>query len=245
MATGNHARRPAVVHAIVILAIAVTALLAMPATAHAATKRPKTIIGDLKDCKGTITLFLNGQPKNSYSYDMPYACEKPDELKKIKSSNPKVVEAKAYTYWNQGGLALTAMKPGTSKVSYTYKGKRRTFKVVVKKYPSPIKQLKVGGKNLTNKLKHVNSYSFPSAIRNGQYTTYDLTGKTISVKAKKGWKISCIYAFPQKHFLADSHLNYKRIKNGSKLPKCYDVYVELQNTKTKDYMHDLVSIPQT
>ena len=128
-----------------------------------------------------------------------------------------------------------AKKPGTSVIKVTFKnenGKKQTLKTTlrVKKYPEPIKRLKVNGKSV--KLSE-NKYGFAGKC----------SKSTVKVKMapKSGWVITNVYGhyYDKNWDMKTANINVDQIKKGSviKFPKKYksmDIYICLRNRKNGD-----------
>ena len=148
------------------------------------------------------------------------------KLVSVKSSKPKVLKVTKTSSDPLDGISWTPLKPGTSKVSVTYKdkeGKKTTISAnyTVKKMPSPFSKLKVNGKSVK-----------PSSMKNiYSFNKYTKTSATITFKAKSGWKVV------EKGFEVFGK-DRKTLKSGKKykIPKGKDAYavIGLQNKKTGD-----------
>ncbi len=119
-------------------------------------------------------------PESGQKYDHAFLIK--NKITKVKSSNSKVLKAKARKsrefkgYWE---LILTPKKAGKSTLKYTIKGKTYKVKCVVVKYKNALAKLKIGNVDLTKKFK--------------KRTTANITSMPVgklAVKAAKGWKIA-------------------------------------------------------
>ena len=199
------------------------ALLPVTALADSPYQLPTVKLGKLK---GPITLYIPGKDLSPY-YDV--TCKK-GKLTKAKSSNPEVVDVYP---WGEGwkdatGMSIYGLKKGKATVTYTYKGKTHKVKVVVKKYPKPIKKLKIGKTNYARKLKSM-AYAFPkwNACK----------GKKLSLTPAKGWDVKSIKF---SYYSADWEKYYtKKVRNGGKLPKVTNaesLIITLKNKKNGGYV---------
>ena len=178
---------------------------------------------DISKLRGKITLYLNTDIDLNTNFEWSSGT-----VSNIKSSNAKVVKAKRLGTYNL--VYVYPLKAGTSKVTYTYKGKKYAATVVVKNWANPVKKLTVGGKNYASKftskaVKKRGDYAFMIDIAK-------FNGK-IKVKPSRGWKLQSIKYGKFEPFAAD--WNFKTIKNGSKITKakkCDRIIVTLKNTKT-------------
>lgn len=127
------------------------------------------------------TFWAGEQPLNIGIYGTPDGAR----LVSVRSSEPKVLKVTKTSSDPLDGITWTPLKPGTSKVSVTYKdkeGKKTTISAnyTVKKMPSPFSKLKVNGKKVkTSEYKNV--YSFDK---------YTKTSATITFKVKSGWTVT-------------------------------------------------------
>ena len=118
-------------------------------------------------------------------------------------------------------IEIEPRKPGKASCSfkYTYKGKTRkyTFSFNIQKYVCPVASFKIGSKNFTSAYKTDFKHN----------VTKKVSGK-VSVKAKKGWKISNMS-------FSDSKGNYKAIKNGTKVAISKNCMLYVTFTKGNKY----------
>jgi len=199
--------------AIVMLAVVVT-----PARAEDVGLRR-----NVSKLKGTATVYLRAKNYSSANgwgdgWDSFYF--KRGEVKNVKSSKTSVLDV--YLYDNE--IVFHAYKPGTAKVSFKYKGEKRTVKVVVKRYVNSFKKLTIGGKSYKNGFKTI--YDSVASFKK-------LRGKKISVTPAKGWKLVRIQAYVSGNGSQGGKLVV--VKNNAKVPKNVSsvIYVTLQNKSNK------------
>lgn len=149
---------------------------------------------------------------------------------RAKSSNKKVVEASAYNdEWDTGRdiLSLHAIKPGKAKVSYEFKGRRRSLLVVVKKCRNTFKSIKIGSRSL-----------YGTSLKYGNHAAVsynDVVGRRIAIKPKAGWRVRTIQARVGE--------SYKNLKNRSKVPQgTTSLFITMQNKCDKGVIHYEVSV---
>ena len=150
------------------------------------------------------TVGLSYEKNTAWNNHNVFASKSKKKVTKAKSSNTKVLEAKA------GGqyLVLTAKKPGKAKVSYKLGGKKHVVNIVVKKYKNPFKRYKVGGKNCASIYNKGRAMDAPyKSMANG------FSGK-VKITPKKNWKVVEILPY----FSDGENVYRKGIKNGAKLP---------------------------
>lgn len=201
------------------------ASLLMSKTAWASSQSGIQKIENVRD---TIVMYMDsatrdGMAESSYTYEKGM-------LKNLKSSNTKIVRAfdygdmfpEDYATKRRAEVNFVGLKPGTAQVTFTYKGEAHTVKVVVKKYTRPVKTLKVGSTNYARKLK-----KRPYTV--AKYGS--LSGKKLTVKAAKGWKITGKIEYA---IVKNNRYRYKKIRNGGILPKgdVRGVWINLKNVKT-------------
>lgn len=129
----------------------------------------------------------------------------------VKSSNPGVLKAEYNASIYKKGLVVTFRGYGTSKITFTVKQNKKTYKLTCKytfkKTPTPFSSLKIGGKQLASKYTGCTSCK------------YDVNKKSvkISCKAKKGYKIVSISYLDRK----DNEIREIKLKNDSviQIPK--------------------------
>lgn len=131
----------------------------------------------------------------------------------VKVSNKKIVRVHAY----KDGLSIIGKKPGTTKVSFKYKGKKHKITVKIRKYKNPVKSFKIGGKQVRSRLNEMAEIFF---------TPLPL-GK-LNIKPAKGWKVKKIEFFYENGKI-------KTVKNKkAKVTKNVEyVIVTMKNTKKK------------
>ena len=127
-------------------------------------------------------------------------------------------------------VSILGNKKGKTKATITVRygdnleqKKDLKLNVTVNKYTNPCASLKIGKKNYASKFKKKT------------YTDITLPKKSakISVKPKKGWKLSRIFSLK---FLGPANTKVVKIKNNKKLDKSKlqsAIFVEFQNIKTK------------
>ncbi len=162
------------------------------------------------------------------------------KLVSIKSSKPKIIRVgkagiKIYDHY------LQPKKVGKSVITIKYKLKGKTYTMketfTVKKYPNPLKSVKVNGKNI-----NVKKFKY-------YYRTYKYKKDSVKVKYQpaKGWKIADVYGIMVKNnsdAYKDLDIKNKSIKNGTtiKFPKKYDymsIFVTLENSKGETIQHSV------
>lgn len=200
----------------IVAVLAVTMLL--PATANAATKSAS----EIPYAENIILSCGAGYSTTSIRY--------PEKIKKITSSDNDILDLKYFDggYWG-GNLFTFSYIAAKGTVVLTAKGKsgkQYITNLTINKYVNPVKKFKIGSKNLASQFK-----------KSGDgYAKIKKTQKQkISIKTKKGWKVSSIT-------YDDSRLKKpKKIKNNKsvtiKKPNSSDkngsqIFVQLQNQKT-------------
>lgn len=104
------------------------------------------------------------------------------KIRQLKSSNPKVLKVKTQF---DNGIQLLPKKPGKSRVTFQYAGKKFSTKVTIKNYANPCKSFKVGKKDYAKKFDKTFEYG-----KKG----YEKGKAKVSITPKKGWKIISMYA---------------------------------------------------
>lgn len=199
----THRRTRTLIQAVLAVMIVAMALVAAPTPARAGTQWDEKI-SVLKN-GGRITIYEGFGLRR-------FSC-KSQKVSGLRSSNEKVVMVGKRKGLDDDGtkvdcIYIRGVKPGRAKVSFTYKGKRRTVTVVVKKFVSPVASLRVGGEDVARYL----TSGFKTLP-----ITMNCAGKTLSIKPKKGWKVKMIYVGVD---LGKNRVEgYKRLKNGAKMPK--------------------------
>ena len=150
----------------------------------------------LENVKGTLTILAD-RPSGFCLYSQSYrttpgtitglACRK-----NVLDCNPAQLTTGNVT---SGYLEIFGKKPGTSKLSYKYRGKTHTLKVQVRKWQNPFLSFKIG--STENKAQFKKYESGSSATLRGK----------VKIKLAKNW------------VLLDIRTNYgtKSVKNGSKV----------------------------
>ena len=199
------------------VAIMMLAVVATPAQAVSVGRRR-----NVSELKGTVAVYLrakNPETANGWGAGWQSFYFKKGEVKNLKSSKTSVLDA--HLYESEGQMVFTGNKPGTAKVTFKYNGKKRTVKVVVKRYVNAFKRLTIGGKSYK---KGFNS------LYDSTVSFKKLRGKKISVAPAKGWKLVNIV------FASGSHGDkLAAIRNNAKVPKkaSYVIYITLQNKSNK------------
>ena len=118
-------------------------------------------------------------------------------------------------------LKIWPKKAGKVTISYKFLGKKHVLKLVFKKYSNPIKNFRIGKKQLRS--------VFSKCNENADVYLEKYSGK-IKITPKKGWKlVSKVRAY------YEEQTAFKDIRNGNKVPKgCCVVCFKLKNTKTKE-----------
>lgn len=157
-----------------------------------------------------------------------YVSDAYKKISNVKSSNKKVAtvsvtkvkpsKAGGYSMPGYYMLNVKLKKAGTTKISFTYNGKKYSSTLKVSKYSNPIKSIKIGSK------EYKSAFVAKKLVRGMEeydvtLNTKKLSGK-LAVKAASGWKIHKIYKY----------FGSKKLKNGSKVED--SVYVEMKNKKT-------------
>ncbi|MFR2368125.1 MAG: hypothetical protein ACLS8T_10595, partial [Anaerobutyricum sp.] len=157
----------------IVAVLAVTMLL--PTTANAATKSAS----EIPYAENIILSCGTGYSTTSIRY--------PEKIKKITSSNNDILDLKYFDggYWS-GNLFTFSYIAAKGTVVLTAKGKsgkQYITNLTINKYVNPVKKFKIGSKNLASQFK-----------KSGDgYAKIKKTQKQkISIKTKKGWKVSSI-----------------------------------------------------
>lgn len=205
---------------IVLGALLAAVLSAVPRVAYAAPKDPY-LRGKVTDLTGTITMYLSSNLSYKKS-ECSYSCN-PKKLSALSSSNTDAVFPVAK--YSSTSLNLYALNAGTSRVKFTYAGKKYGVKVVVKKFENTVSKFTIGSTDLTSKLKKA-SYCGAKVSK--------FKNKKVTVKPAVGWKVVGVYAEKYK----PSGVVYTVVKNGSKLPNMSldQLCLLMQNEKTKGYV---------
>lgn len=231
-------RNKASVRGIVLALLMVLAFACAPKAAYAAGPKDPKSITTLKN-GSTITMYI-GDAKGYEPVGAGTAWDRKSVISQVsqtytaklgsitdatQSNFPKVM-AYLYsdTYNNKDILVINGYQPGKSKVTFTYNGKKYKITVVVKKYVCPVKQLKIGKTSYLSKVKK------DSRIRGA---LNKIGNKKISVKAASGWTLKGIYV-AHVDYSKDTVSAWKKIKNGTVIPKKYNtIEIVLQNKTNK------------
>ena len=162
-----------------------------------------------------ISEVFSGTMKVSYPGEWNYnkfnfMAEKKITL--LKNSNKKVASVKARGDEYSGALTIKTKKPGKAKISYKFKGKKHTFKLVVYKYVNPFKKFEIGTKNYASKFDKKGTAK----------TKVELKGK-LNVRLKGKFELKGI------------EVNGGKVKNGTELTsddEVMSVDVKAKNKKT-------------
>lgn len=133
-----------------------------------------------------ISSFYNDGPVPQYYFIDVINPTKKTSVKKLKSSNRKIVKTKWDKNLNQ--IRFDVYRPGKATVTgvlYDGKNKIKNFKIKVSinKYECPLKTFKVGNKDYASEYNKTNSYG----------KTFEKGKKLkVYVEAKKGWKLERI-----------------------------------------------------
>jgi membrane carboxypeptidase/penicillin-binding protein len=186
----------------------------------------------LSALKGTVTVYMENVYGGTRSY--VYKCGTA-KVTKVKSSNKNVATLeKLPAEASPNSVIIRGYKPGKATLSFAVNGKKRTVKVLVKKYTPPVKSLKIGGKEIKGSLKNGTFFVSPTSV----------SGKVIAVKPQSGWKVKSIYGGYINTKDKFQRYTYAKVKNGTKLTKKMTCcYVTLENTATKGIM--IVGIQNT
>ena len=200
----------------IVAVLAVTMLL--PTTANAATKSAS----EIPYAENIILSCGTGYSTTSIRY--------PEKIKKITSSNNDILDLKYFDggYWS-GNLFTFSYIAAKGTVVLTAKGKsgkQYITNLTINKYVNPVKKFKIGSKNLASQFKKSSD----------GYAKIKKTQKQkISIKTKKGWKVSSITYDDSRIKKPKKVKNNKSItikkpnssdKNGSQL------FVQLKNQNT-------------
>lgn len=206
--------------AFVVAVIAVFAIITLAPRAALAANTYNPFMKKVTSVKSGKTLTLYMSYKAGIQYYGLTAGR--GTITNVKSSNEAAVLTNLQQYGNGDALFLLANNTGKAKVSFKYKGRKRTITVVVKEYQKACKSIKIGKTNIMRKINVIERYASIGSSK--------LRGKRITVKPAKGWKVAKIQAQVENG-------KTKNIKNRGKIPKtAYGVTVYMQNTKTKGYI---------
>lgn len=208
-----------IVRMFVVLQVAILALLAIATPAFATNERD---VASLTKAKTGIQLVKPAaKDKTGEPYEIWYMTNK--SVKNPKSSNIKVAGMGLRDWGSVKYLVVVPHKAGTTKLSFTYNGKKYTTTYTVMDWKNPVKKFTIGKTNIASKFKQSSSFAYNSSKRT-------FLGKKVSVSPASGWKVVSIEANTGKAL--------KKIKNGATIPKsAYSVVVTLQHTKTGAIAH--------
>jgi hypothetical protein len=201
-----------------------SAFAAVPGTTAKLSTLTDTFTMYIGDTKGSVPTGAGVATGPSGIRNVWFAyTAKEGTIKNVNTTNYKVALAYAYPSEGKDHLWINAYKPGKTTLTFNYGKKKRTVKIVVKKYTNPIKKLTIGTKNYTSKLAK------DARIRGALCKS---KGQKVVVKPAAGWTVKAIYAC-KVDLARDMVSNWKTIANGSKVPtKCNSVEVVMQNKAT-------------
>ena len=177
----------------------------------------------LENAKGTIVV-TNSKYKNRDGtgyYEVVSLCAAHDldfdEPHRVKLTNKRIVD---HLEVSEGIISVAFKKPGTTKLTYTWKGKKHSVKIKVLKYTNPVKSFKIGGKQFKSAFKKYTTNNVKDTIVKGK----------IAITPAKNWKVKSI----KYHIYNDSVDKDVKVRNKGKLPRVDTfVTVRCKNTKTK------------
>lgn len=154
----------------------------------------------------------------------------------VKSSNPAVIKVEKYSWkpgeWQKGycaGYMMIPQKAGSATITATLKVNGKTYKKSCKytnyAYVCPFTELKIGKKSFINELK-----------KHAFFSTKIPVGGKLAYKLKSGYKIKEIMATVTTGKSANGAplISYKKIKNGSLVPKgTTSLQITVTNVKKK------------
>ena len=157
---------------------------------------------------------------------------------KVTSSNSKVIRVSVNKYDGNKNYFIKARRPGKAVVKATIKlksGSTKTIKttITVKKYPAPVKSLKVNGKAVK-----LSTHKYQASKQT--------KGSKVSVKLvpKSGWKITYVYGtlYDKNWNGTDAKIKKSAIKKGTSISfpknKSYmDIFVDLENSKGESFSY--------
>jgi hypothetical protein len=200
------------------------AFAAVPGTTAKLSTLTDTLTMYIGDTKGTVPTGAGVAtgPSGVRNVWLAYTA-KEGTVTNVNTTNYKVALAYAYPSGGKDTLWINAYKPGKTTLTFNHGKKKRTVKIVVKKYTSPIKKLTIGTKNYTSKLAK------DARIRGALCKS---KGQKVVVKPAAGWTVKAIYAC-KVDLARDTVSNWKTIANGSKVPStCNSVEIVMQNKTT-------------
>ncbi|MDO4805774.1 MAG: hypothetical protein Q4A07_00860 [Coriobacteriales bacterium] len=203
-----------IVRTFVVLQVAILALLAIATPAFATNERD---VASLTKAKTGIQLVKPAaKDKTGEPYEIWYMTNK--SVKNPKSSNIKVAGMGLQDWGSVKYLVVVPHKAGTTKLSFTYNGKKYTTTYTVRNWTNPVKKFTIGKTNVTSKFNKAATYTYSTDKRT-------FVGKKVSVTAASGYKVVRLEVATQK--------GYKTIKNGATVPKsAMSVIAVLKHTKT-------------
>ena len=207
-----------------ILATILAIVMLVPTTALALDPASDTT-QHISKLKGTVVFYQNSKSGGGLLLSYYY---KPKQVTFAKTSNNRVlsVMADAAVDANIAFMGMSGHRPGRAKVTYTYKGKKRSATVVIKRYENPIASLKVGNKTIKGLFARDNN-------DDGDWKLFK--GKSLRVIPAKNWKITDM-TFDYSTRKGETS---KKFRNGSVIPTVKADYrtisIALKNTKTGGY----------
>ena len=170
---------------VLVLVMLLTAGIAcVPAGAEQYVESFKNLL--YMDGNGEVFLWNAGYDSDEDTFDLrnvwldsgwnTMTCETDLMVKKLKSSNPKVVSVKKL---RDGGFSMRVRKTGKADISYVYGDTKRIESYIVKKYTNPCRSLKIGNTEYAKLFDKTPSVHLDSK---------KLSGKIV-VKPAKGWKL--------------------------------------------------------
>ena len=163
-----------------LMGMVLAVVFALTAGAGTAMADGQEISMDNLKAKSTQKLFYFPGSANEYVNDWWVVGSK--KVTNVKSSNKKVVAVK--TFSSKKNFQMTLKKAGKANVTFKYKGKKYTMKVVVAKYTNPFTKFTIGSKNYAKKFKSQSYFS----------TEKSISGK-MAVKASSAWKFLGFYGY--------------------------------------------------
>lgn len=207
----------------VVIALLIPATLVGARMGFAGTPAtPNTITSqNISKLLRTKTLYVGCEPSKSLGAAPKSFIFKNKTLKNIHISNENIAVAYTLKRDNKSSfLWVYAKKPGKTKLSFTYKGKKYSINVVTRKWANPVKKLTINKKNVASKYKNRSHYETAIA------------GKKVTVTPAKGWKLTSLRC--------GANYTINDFTNGTRVPKpsgtdanlgC-SIIARLQQTKT-------------
>lgn len=142
------------------------------------------------------------------------------KITKLNNSKPSIAKVSVY---QKNSLLVDIRSAGSTKVSFSYKGKKLSTKITIKKWENPCKEFTIGSKNYAKYFEKSERYSL-----NKQSKTINAK---VKITPKKGWKLLKIEA------QAADTIRSKKVKNHSKVKFSIDmtgtaIYAHFKNNKT-------------